>query len=157
MPAIFIGSKFRKSMIKRMPLWRGKGKQKAMRAKPAIVQLASLSKLPAKSVVDIHTLVKAGFTTKNALHTGVKILGKAEIKNALFVRVPCSKQAKLIIEKAGGSVGQKPPEVEKAVVKPKTEAKVAPVQKSAAKAKVVKTKTVKAKVIKTKPTKKTAK
>ncbi len=45
-----------------------------------------------------------GFIKKMRKTKGVKILGKGEIKTKLIVKLPVSKKAKDLIEKAGGKV-----------------------------------------------------
>ncbi len=59
MGVLFEGVKVKKSLLKRLPLRRGKGKFKA-KGKPLIVKLSYLNLLPAGTKVDIEALVKAG-------------------------------------------------------------------------------------------------
>lgn len=106
---IFEGTKMKKSFLKRLPLFRGKGKNKSQNQKPLIINLDHLNLL-AKNVnlVDLAALIKAGLVEeKKARIVGVKILGDGEIKSALKVTLPCSKSAKKKIEKAGGEVIKK--------------------------------------------------
>lgn len=101
---LFEGVKMKKSLIKRLPLRRGKGKFKA-KDKPLIVKLVLLNLLPASSKVNIDTLIKAGIVDrKQAKMFGVKILGDGGIKKKLTVELPISKSAAKKIEKAGGKV-----------------------------------------------------
>lgn len=101
---LFEGIKVKKSLIKRLPLQRGKGKFKA-RSKPLVVKLSYLNLLPAGSIVDIATLVKRGIVKeKDAVKYGVKVLGNGELNKKLTVKLPISKSAAKLVEKAGGKV-----------------------------------------------------
>ncbi len=102
---IFEGVKVKKSLIKRLPLRRGKGKFKA-KDKPIIVNLEVLNLLPSGSKVDLETLINSGIVDKEAKEFGVKILGNGEIKKKLLIYLPISKSAAKKIEKAGGKVVQ---------------------------------------------------
>lgn len=91
-------------LTKRLPFLRGKGRNKGLLAKPTPVNLALLEKFPKNSVVDEETLVEYGIVTEKEMVTyGVKILGNGEITHPLTVKVPISKHAAEIIQKAGGS------------------------------------------------------
>jgi large subunit ribosomal protein L15 len=101
---LFEGIKVKKSLIKKLPLQRGKDKLKA-RPKPIIVKLSLLNLLPARSTVDVDLLIKEGIVKKeDAAQVGVKILGDGDVKKALKVKLPISKSAAKKVEKAGGSV-----------------------------------------------------
>lgn len=92
-------------LTKRLPFLRGKGRNKPLIAKPTPVNIASLAKLPANSVVDEKTLVQAGIVSEKEIALyGVKILGSGELTHALTVKVPTSKQAAEKIQKAGGNI-----------------------------------------------------
>ena len=100
----FEGAKFRKSLVRRLPLLRGKGKLRAG-ARPIIVNVKYLNLLPKNSTVDIKSLVKKQIVDeKEAAKFGVKILGAGKLGVALKVALPCSKGAVEIIKKAGGDV-----------------------------------------------------
>lgn len=104
----FEGTKIKKSLIKRLPLQRGKGKLKSLKPKPLIVNLKYLNILPKNSQVDIKTLVKYGIVKeKEATSFGVKILGDGDLKIPLKVELPCSQGAVKKIEKAGGKIVKK--------------------------------------------------
>jgi large subunit ribosomal protein L15 len=104
---LFEGVKVKKSLIKRLPLRRGKGKFKA-KDKPLIVKLSLLNLLPSRSRVNIDSLVNAGIVdTKQAKKFGVKILGDGEVNKKLTIELPISKSAAKRIEKAGGKVVKK--------------------------------------------------
>lgn len=101
---IFIGSKFRKSLVKRLPLWRGKGKLKPISPPPFILKTGQLAKLAPKSKVTLKFLVEKRLLVKTALRRGVKILDGGDLSIPLTVLVPCSAKARQKIEKAGGTL-----------------------------------------------------
>lgn len=104
---LFEGIKVKKSLIKKLPLQRGKDKFKS-HPKPMIVKLGMVNLLPAGSVVDIDTLIKNRIVEKDsALKYGVKILGDGGVDKKYIVKLPISKHAAKAIEKAGGSVDAK--------------------------------------------------
>lgn len=101
---VFEGTKFRKSLIKRLPLLRGKGKLKPGK-KPLIVNLKYLNLLPSNSLVDVKTLAKSGIVNlEEAKESGVKILGEGKLGVALKIALPCSKGAVEKIKKVGGEI-----------------------------------------------------
>ncbi len=100
---LFEGVKMKKSLIKRLPFRRGKGKFKASN-KPVVVNLDILNLLPTGAKVNLETLVKAQIITSDVTTKGVKILGGGDIKKKLTVELPISKSAAKKIEKAGGKV-----------------------------------------------------
>lgn len=101
----FAGTKVRKSLLKRLPLRRGKGKLKSFKPKPIGVNVKYLNFFQNGKKVNLETLVKQGIVLeKEAKKFGVKILGDGQLKVALKVELPCSKGASLKIEKAGGEV-----------------------------------------------------
>jgi len=101
---LFEGAKFRKSLIKRLPLLRGKGKF-APGKKPIIINVKYLNLLPVDSKVDIELLAKNKIINlKEGKQLGVKILGEGELGVALKVNLACSKGAIEKIKAAGGEV-----------------------------------------------------
>src|SRR5258706_7459640 len=54
-------------LIKRLPFLRGKGRNKQYKAKEYVINLDRLSKLPAKSVVDVKFLVERKMVDPTAL------------------------------------------------------------------------------------------
>lgn len=107
MGILFEGMKVRKSLYKRLPLRRGKGKFNA-KNKPVIVKLSYLNLLPAGSVVDIALLVKHNIVAKaDADLYGVKILGNGKLEKKVTISLPISKSAAKKIEIAGGKVNSK--------------------------------------------------
>ena len=104
---LFEGVKVKKSLLRRLPLQRGKGKFKASR-KPLIVNLDYLDLLEDGARVNIETLSKAGIVKlSDAQSAGVKILGRGKISKKLSIELPISKGASKSIEKAGGKVVSK--------------------------------------------------
>lgn len=103
-PILFEGVKVKKSLIRRLPVRRGKGKFKG-HDKPLIVKVEALNLLPSGSKVNIEILVKAGvINLGDAQKYGVKILGGGKVNKKLEVQLPISASAAKIIEKAGGHV-----------------------------------------------------
>lgn len=110
----FEGTKFKKSLLKRLPLLRGKGKFNPFKPAPVIVNLKYLNLFKEKEEVTLESLKIRGILSKNLpQNVQVKILGDGEIRIPLIVLLPTSKQAKEKIEKAGGKVefGSKKTEV----------------------------------------------
>ena len=120
---LFEGKKTQKSLLRRIPLLRGKGKLKSKENKPLVVNISFLNLLPLRSKVDVSLLIKHRLVDeKEAKKYGVKILGGGEIEHPLIVSLPCSRGAKEKIEKAGGKVViVKSPKLK--VKSPKTEIK----------------------------------
>jgi len=101
----FQGTKFKKSLLKRLPLVRGKGKFKVQKAGPVAVNLKYLNLFEKGEEVDVASLKTKGILPKTLPEeTAVKILGEGEIKVALKVALPVSQGARGKIEKAGGEV-----------------------------------------------------
>lgn len=109
----FEGTKIKKSLLKRLPLLRGKGRLKP-HSQTLVVNLKYLTLLPKDAIVDLSTLIKHGILTEEAKNYKIKILGDGELKNPLTFKLPVSKGAKAKIEKAGGKI-----ENEKEKVAPK--------------------------------------
>ena len=101
---LFEGVKVKKSIIKKLPFQRGKGKFKPSQ-KPLIVNLKYLNILPSGSKVNIDLLVKQKIVQKEDAEVfGVKILGDGELSKKLIICLPISKSAAKKVEKAGGSI-----------------------------------------------------
>lgn len=91
------------SVMKRLPYLRGKLRNKSRNEKPVILMVSALESLAdVKSEVTIEILKKHGLIDLST--QSVKILGSGSLKSKLTVKVPCSKAARLAIEKAGGVV-----------------------------------------------------
>ncbi len=97
----FEGTKFKKSLIKRLPLLRGKGKFNSWNQRVTPIKLTSLSNWPAKEVVSLENLIKFGMVKSGEM---AKIVADGEIKVALTIAVPASASALSKITKAGGKV-----------------------------------------------------
>lgn len=107
-PSLFTGTKMKKSLLKRLPLQRGKGKLKPKKSNPIVVNIKYLNLFNEGEVVDLNSLVKKGIVEKKeAEEFGVKILGEGELNIPLEVHLPCSKGAEEKIKKAGGKVVKK--------------------------------------------------
>lgn len=101
---LFEGVKVRKSLIKRLPLRRGKDKFFAT-GKPLIIKLSLLNLFSAGDEVTLASLVeKKIVVADDAKAFGVKILGDGELSKKLVVKVPLSKSAAKKVEKAGGKI-----------------------------------------------------
>ncbi|OGG00110.1 50S ribosomal protein L15 [Candidatus Gottesmanbacteria bacterium RBG_13_37_7] len=93
------------SLVRRLPLYRGKYKNKPKAGKPLPINIKFLNIIPKNSVVDLNFLIaRKIIDQKAALDFGVKILGDGELEVPLTVKLPCSKNAKRKIESAGGKV-----------------------------------------------------
>lgn len=98
-----------RDFIKRIPKLRGRGKSshKSIETKPVVINLETIEKLfQDGDVISEKTLIaKKGITTFEGRTPHVKILGKGELTKKLsFEGVKVSKEAKVKIEKAGGTV-----------------------------------------------------
>lgn len=103
---LFEGVKIKKSLFKRLPLQRGRGKF-GPRTKPIIVKLSYLNILPAGAEVNLANLAKYGIVKmEDAAQVGVKILGDGEVTKKFTVGLPISKSAAKEIEKAGGKIAK---------------------------------------------------
>jgi large subunit ribosomal protein L15 len=92
-------------LMKRLPFLRGKGKFKVFKPKAVIVPVAALNAYAKNDIVDRESLIKKNLIPADtAKYQGVKILGGEELTIALTVKVPVSKSAAQVIEKAGGHI-----------------------------------------------------
>jgi large subunit ribosomal protein L15 len=98
----FAGSSLQASWLKRLPLGRGKGKNKAHREEIASVDVKFLNTLKNNSEVTIESL-KTARLIKPRVRLA-KIIGSSKVNVALVIKLPISEGAKKQIEKAGGSV-----------------------------------------------------
>lgn len=101
----FSGTKNKKSWIKRLPLWRGKGRLKSTR-NPVSVRLGLIDAyFKDKETVSLKSMVdKKIVNSKEAYSNGVKIIGGGKITKALSIKLVCTRLVKDQVEKAGGSV-----------------------------------------------------
>lgn len=101
---LFEGVKVKKSLIKRLPLRRGKNKFFAT-GKPLIVKLSLLNLFASGDEVTLESLIKKNIVVEeDAKAFGVKILGNGELSKKLTLKVPVSKSAAKKVEKAGGKI-----------------------------------------------------
>lgn len=92
-------------LIKRLPLYRGRGRNKAFRKKPLVVNLKILNLLPKDTEVTKETLAKYHILrAEDMVGAMVKILGEGELKHSLIIKLPISKSAAKKVEKAGGKI-----------------------------------------------------
>ena len=96
MPANFEGG--RQPLIRQLPKLRG---FRALNDKPVVVSLTKLSVFDDGTTVDLKSLKDKKII--DVMAEKVKILG-GEIKKTLIIKLPISKSAKEVVEKAGGSV-----------------------------------------------------
>lgn len=89
-------------LIKRLPLLRGKDRNKSLSQKAFPIPVHNLNKLPDGTTVTLETLMK--YHMIDTAVTKVKVLGGKALTVKLSVSVPVSASAKKIIEKAGGNV-----------------------------------------------------
>lgn len=90
LPLYFEGSKMRKSLIRRLPMLRGKMRFKTKGDRPAIFNLKDFADWPKETPVTVENLVKAGWVAQGA---SVKLLGDGELKEKLKFDLPMSKAA----------------------------------------------------------------
>lgn len=90
------------ALIKRLPLLRGKDRNKGRSGKAYPLSVEKLNKLPGGTNVTLETLVK--YHMIDAAVKKVKILGGGTLEVKLIIAVPVSKSARKVIEKAGGSI-----------------------------------------------------
>jgi large subunit ribosomal protein L15 len=100
---LFEGVKVKKSLIKRLPLKRGKGKFNS-RPKPLVVNLEALNILPAGTQVTMEVLISKGIVDRKSAEFGIKILGGGTLSKKLTVSLPISESAAKKVESAGGKV-----------------------------------------------------
>lgn len=101
----FEGTKIKKSLLKRLPLFRGKGKFKSRQPLLFVINLKYLNVFKEQEEVSVRSLKDKGLLAKDFPDNArIKVLGDGEIKVPLTVLIPTSKGAKEKIEKAGGRV-----------------------------------------------------
>lgn len=98
----FAGSSLQASWLKRLPLMRGKGKNRSHQPKSFIVNLKYLNSLKPQTEVTLESLKKHKIIESSI--TKVKILGDGEITIPLIIKLPISKNAAKKVEKVGGKI-----------------------------------------------------
>ena len=98
MPLFFEGGAL--PLTKRLPMFRGKGKNKPVSVKPIIINLDTLNRFKAGMVVSPKSLVKKGILDLVEVgRCGVKILTRGELKKKVKIEdIAMSDSAKKIIE-----------------------------------------------------------
>lgn len=90
-------------LVKRLPLWRGKGRNQSRRPSYFPVSLAKLTNFSDDAVIDLPSLVAKRLAP--AKITKIKILAApTTLPKRLKVKLVCSAAARSAIEKAGGKV-----------------------------------------------------
>lgn len=101
----FEGTKTKKSLIRRLPLIRGKGKLKARKTDLIVVNVKYLNLFKKDDEVNVGSLKEKGVLAKDTPENSkIKILGEGELAVSLTVFLPVSKGARAKIEKAGGKI-----------------------------------------------------
>ena len=92
---LFEGMKVKKSLLKRLPKMRGKGKFH-VNPKPIAIKYGRLENLPAGSSVTVDLLIKHGIVRKTlAKKSGVKIIGIGDNKKKFTFKVGTSKKSEI--------------------------------------------------------------
>lgn len=92
-------------LIKRLPLYRGRGKNRGRGEKLLPINLEKLNVIPDGSEVTLVSLLKYKVVKEKRLAgRGVKILGNGRLTRQLTIKLPISKSAQAKVEKAGGKV-----------------------------------------------------
>lgn len=92
------------TLLKRLPMMRGKGRNTSLKKKTLIINIKYLNLLKENSLVDKESLIKAGLIASGQEKMQIKILGEGNLQKPLTVKLPCSKNAARKIEAAGGKV-----------------------------------------------------
>lgn len=101
----FEGTKVKKSLLKRLPLFRGKGKFKSFKKPSYVINLKYLTTFTAGEEVTLESLRVKGIISKNLPNDAqIKILGDGDINVPLTFFLQVSKKALEKIEKAGGKI-----------------------------------------------------
>lgn len=91
--------------VKRLPLFRGKSKNKKVGNSPLIINLKDLEDVKANTSIDLNFLISQKYVKKSEAETyGVKLLGDGKIATPLTIKIKISKSARRKVEKAGGKV-----------------------------------------------------
>jgi len=103
----FEGTAMRKSLIRRLPMFRGKGKFKSFKTASVILNLKDLKDFPKTSEVTPESLVKVGLLPPSAQNLPIKLLGDGVAPKGLKVALATSKAAAKKITAAGGKIIEK--------------------------------------------------
>ena len=92
-------------LIRRLPLYRGKYRNKPRRENILAINIKYLNILPPKTTVDMESLITHKIVDRRIIEgKRIKILGEGILSVPLLVKLPCSKGAVKKIEAAGGKV-----------------------------------------------------
>lgn len=100
-PVSFEGGQL--ALTKRLPLYRGRGRNKPMKQKTQGVNLKDLNVIPKDTKVTREVLIKYHLISKDT-QKSIKILGEGNLLHPLTICLPTSHKAKAAIEKAEGTV-----------------------------------------------------
>lgn len=91
-----------KMLHHRLPFLRGLGRNRSQKAVITEVQVSSLAVFKKGDEITVESLKQKAVIDTTAMK--VKVIGNTDISVALQVKVPVTKGAKSVIEKAGGTV-----------------------------------------------------
>lgn len=89
------------ALTRRLPLLRGKLRNKSVQGKAFLVKVAALNTLAKGTTVTVESLKEHGIVSGDVRR--VKVVGPGECTVALTLAVPCSASVAKAVEKAGGS------------------------------------------------------
>lgn len=101
-PLYFEGGQGR--LVKRLPLLRGKGRNKPQSIKKITIKLSDLNKFENEEIVDIDGLIKRAIIQEKMRKDEVKVIVQGRLEKKLQVNLKVSVPARAMIEKLGGKV-----------------------------------------------------
>lgn len=102
-PLFFEGGQ--NKLTKKLPLLRGKGKNRSYKLKPIPLSIGKLSVFNKNEEVTVDALIQKGLVDKDAKKRNVKLLcGNGKLEKALTIKLLTSKSALTQIEALGGKV-----------------------------------------------------
>lgn len=96
-PLFFEGGQGR--LVKRFPLIRGKGKNKAARKKPYVVTLSMLNVFNEGEVITLDSLVAKKIVGNDAYLRGAKVVNKGKLEKKLDIKLPMSETVVSLLNK----------------------------------------------------------
>jgi len=91
-------------IVKKFPLFRGKGKNNSIKKKAFVINLETLNNLKDNAIVNTALLIKENIITNGNESLPVKILANGQLKKKLIIKLSVSKKVKEAVEKLGGQV-----------------------------------------------------
>lgn len=91
-------------LVKKYPLLRGKGKNKAIKGRSITLYLSHLNVFEDNETVTPVSLVEKGVITVKDQKKKIKVIKNGELHKKLTVAITVTSGAKEVIEKSGGSV-----------------------------------------------------